>query len=148
MKRCAILPVVVLAILAATGAYGQQVVPPGQMRIDGFPVNCGGYPTVLNPQLPDAGFFNGQAIFLNPQVLGQLPTPLKLYWYAHECAHGLGIADEAAADCWAVRTGRDQGWFPPAAFGALMQMFGGNPGSIRHLPGPLRVQNMIRCYQS
>ena len=147
MRKIAVL-LSILAVHASQSALAQQVFPPGKLTIDGIPVSCGRYPTIISPQLPDAGFFNGQAIFLNPQVLGRLPTPLKLYWYAHECAHGLGFTDEAMADCWAVRTGRDQGWFPPQAFNSLMQMFAGNPGSLRHPPGPARVQNMINCYQN
>jgi hypothetical protein len=140
--------VLILAVQVAQVAHGQQVIPPGQLTIDGVRVGCGQYPTVLSPQLPDVGFFDGQAIYLNPMVLNQLPRPLKLYWYAHECAHGMGIFDEAEADCWAVRLGRSQGWFPPAAFNGLMQIFAGNPGSIRHPPGPMRVQIMMNCYRS
>jgi hypothetical protein len=130
------------------GQARAQVFAPGQFAIDGIPVACGGYPTVVTTQIPDAGIFNGQAIFLNPASLGPLPTVLKLFVYAHECGHGVVGGNEPAADCWAIRLGRDQGWFPPQAFGLLMRMFQGNPGSMRHPPGPQRVQNMMHCYKS
>ena len=55
---------------------------------------------------------------------------------------------EVAADCWAIRTGRNQGWFPPQAFQALMQMFQNNPGDMAHPNGPVRVQNMWYCYNN
>jgi hypothetical protein len=77
-----------------------------------------------------------------------LPTPLKLYWVAHECGHYQVGNSEVAADCWAIRTGRNQGWFPPQAFQALMQMFQNNPGDMAHPSGPVRVQNMWYCYNN
>lgn len=146
MKKTAAL---ILALLGVTcpPLHAQQVFPPGTFAIDGFPVSCGGYPTVLAPQLQDAGFFDGRALILNPIAIGRLPTPLKLYIYAHECAHGLGIMNEAEADCWAIRTGRDQSWFSPQAFNYLMMFFQNNPGSSRHPPGPARVRNMMACYE-
>ncbi len=125
-----------------------QVFPPGTFVIDGYPVSCGGAPTVLIPSLPDAAMNNGQAIAINPIVVQQLPTVLKLFTYAHECGHFFSGADELGADCWAIRIGRDQGWFPPEAFQFLIQLFQGNPGNINHPPGPIRIQNMLNCYQT
>lgn len=125
-----------------------QVYGPGQFAMDGIPVVCGGLPTIVTPNIPDAGINNGQAILLNPLVLGPLPTVLKLYIYAHECGHAVVGGDEVGADCWAIRTGRDQGWFPPQSFTLLIQFLKNNPGSMRHPPGLIRVQNMMNCYQS
>jgi hypothetical protein len=85
-------------------------------------------------------------IFLNPNVFAALPTVLKLYWVGHECGHHFVGLDESAADCWSVRTGRQQGWFPPSAFWPLIEMFRNNPGDIMHPPGPERVRRMIWCY--
>ena len=137
------------ALVAAAALPAQaQTFAPGQFAIDGIPLACGPYPTVVTGQMSDSGMFNGQAIFLNPVALGRMPTALKLFVYAHECGHAVVGGNEMAADCWAVRLGRDQGWFPPQAFGMLMQMFAGNPGSVRHPPGVTRVQNMWQCYQS
>ncbi len=147
MKNLAILAITVLGISVANSASA-QVYPPGRFSIDGIPVVCGNVPTVVTTNIPDAGMFNGQAILLNPAVLGRLPTVLKLYIYAHECGHAVVGSDEVAADCWAIRVGRDQGWFPPQAFGYLVEFFRNNPGSMRHPPGPVRVQNMMQCYQS
>ena len=140
---------VLLLVTDPSPVFAQaQILPPGQLVLDGFPVVCGPYPTVITPQLPDSAMFNGQAILLNPMVLNQLPTVLKLYTYGHECGHAVVGMSETAADCWSVRTGRDQGWFPPQAFQLLVQLFANNPGDIRHPPGPVRVENMIQCYQS
>lgn len=139
---------VVAALLICNGISAEaQVFAPGTFSIDGFPVSCGAAPTVLTQQINDAAINNGQAILVNPVVVGQLPTVLKLYVYAHECGHFFVGANELGADCWAIKTGRNQGWFPPQAFGALMQMFANNPGNINHPPGPVRVRAMMNCYQ-
>jgi hypothetical protein len=135
-------------IIASTDTFaGASFYPPGHFAIDGIPVNCGSYPTIVTPSIPDSAMFNGQAILLNPTVMGGLPTSLKLYVYAHECAHGMGYFNESQADCVAIKIGRNQGWFPPQAFNGLVLMFQNNPGSLRHPPGPMRVQNMFQCYQ-
>lgn len=136
-------------VIALTPGFEEvhaQVIPPGYLHIDGIQVNCGPYPTIVTPQIADSAMFNGQAILLNPVVLSRMPTTLKLYTYGHECGHAMVGASETDADCWSVRTGRDQGWFPPQAFQLLIAMFRNNPGDLTHPPGPARVANMISCY--
>jgi hypothetical protein len=140
-----------LAVFSSTAALAQfATYPPGTFAIDGIPVNCGpNVTTILNPYLNDAGMSDGHGnIILNPVVLGNLPTVLKLYWFAHECGHYNVGPSEVAADCWAITTGRNQGWFPPEAFQALMSMFQNNPGDMAHPSGPQRVQNMWYCYKN
>ncbi|WP_156338079.1 hypothetical protein [Pseudomonas sp. MIACH] len=144
--QAAALTLTIIATSMETFA-GANFYPPGHFAIDGVPVNCRMYPTIVTTSIPDSAMFNGQAILLNPAVIGGLPTPLKLYVYAHECAHGMGYINESQADCVAIKTGRNQGWFPPQAFNDLIVMFQNNPGSLRHPPGPVRVQNMYQCYQ-
>jgi hypothetical protein len=139
------------------------VVPFAEAQIAGVPVSCfdfRGLPVALVPApgLQDVGMArivnNQPVIFLNPQVLGAQPREMQLFWYAHECAHhvrghlaNLAITNEADADCWAVKTGRNQGWFPPQAFQFLVQTLGSSPGSVwGHLPGPARIGNMWSCY--
>lgn len=124
-----------------------QIYPPGTFSMDGIPVFCGQLPTVLDSSIPDAAMNNGQAILINPAVVGTFPTELKLWAYAHECGHAIVGANEIGADCWAVVTGKHQGWFPPQAFGYLIQLFQNNPGNINHPPGPVRIQAMMQCYQ-
>jgi hypothetical protein len=128
-------------------ASAQQVIPPGQLVLAGMPVVCGPLPTVITAGFNDTAMNNGQAIILNQQLFFQLPPVLQLYTYAHECGHANVGPNEVAADCWAIKTGRNQGWFPPQAFQLLMQYFQNNPGDIRHPSGPVRVQNMLMCYQ-
>lgn len=140
------LAVLVTAFVVGAGEAKAQIYPPGAFAIDGIPVVCGGLPTAVDIRIPDAAMNNGQAILINPAVVGRLPTVLKLFTYAHECGHAVVGADELAADCWAIQTGKSQGWFPPEAFGALIALFQNNRGDIRHPPGPVRIENMRRCY--
>jgi hypothetical protein len=136
-----------LLLLLAQHVFGQQVFPPGTFSIDGIPVSCGYNITVLNPQLPDVGMNDLRGhIYINPYIMGMQPTSLKLFWYAHECGHSVVGANESAADCWAIKLGRQQGWFTPANFPALLRLFANNPGDWTHLPGPARVRAIEQCY--
>jgi hypothetical protein len=124
-----------------------QVFPPGTFRIDGIPVSCGANVTILNPGLRDVGSNDLQGrIFINPYVLSRQPTALKLFWYAHECGHTMVGPNESDADCWAIKTGKSQGWFTPDNFPALIRLFANNPGDWTHLPGPARVRHIEECY--
>ena len=137
------------ALLASSGRASAQAFPPGTFSVDGIPVACGANTFVLTPQLNDVGMNDMQGhIYLNPNLLAPLPTVLKLYWIAHECGHSFVGLNESSADCWAIRTGRNQGWFPPAAFELLMAMFRNNPGDMAHPTGPARVEHMLECYQA
>jgi len=140
---------IICAAYSQDPAVAQQTFPPGTFSIDGIPVQCGPITTVLHPGLNDVGMADGRGnIFLNPNVLAPLPTVLKLYWFAHECGHYNAGPSEVAADCWAIKTGRNQGWFPPQAFQALMAMFQNNPGDMAHPSGPTRVGIMMQCYNT
>lgn len=148
-----------LALFAAQTAKAQHM-------IAGYPVFCNdfrGLPVqlIVDPTLNDVGratldAYGRPIMLLNPTVLQRLSPELQLFWYGHECAHHvLGhavrphLGNESEADCWAVRTGRAQGWFPPQAFHGLTQMLYANPGTGEgHLPGPQRIQNMIACYNA
>lgn len=132
--------------VAPSMAQTLAVFPPGQFIIAGNRGVCGPVPTVIMENLPDAAMFNGQAILINPAAWSSLPAVLQFYLYGHECGHVMVGADEVAADCWSVRTGRAQGWFPPQAFAYLEQLLRNNPGDVRHPPGPNRLEYMARCY--
>ena len=87
--------------------------------IAGVPVQCNGVPTVVQP-IPDIAMAGGGLIVLNPRLFG-LPGSLQLFIYAHECAHHIQGANEGAADCWAIRTGCQQGWFRESDIAYLVQ---------------------------
>lgn len=124
-----------------------QVVPPGKFSIDNIPVNCGTVVTVLDPRLNDVGMNDMRGhIYINPNVFNSQPTVLKLFWYAHECGHSVVGVSENEADCWAIKTGKQQGWFSPQDFGSLTAVFKHNPDDWIHLPGQARVAHIKLCY--
>jgi hypothetical protein len=136
-------------VLASAVSSFSQVFPPGTFSVGGFPIVCGSNVFILTPQLGDSGLNDGQGhIYLNPVILGQLPLVLQLYIVGHECGHSVVGPDETAADCWSIRTGRNQGWFPPQAFQLLYQMLQNNPGDIVHPTGPQRFAAMLQCYNA
>lgn len=149
MRWLCVLLSFVMTLSTWNNLQAQQVFPPGTFSIDGVRIACGPLNFVIVDGLPDVGINDGQGnILLNPRIMTALPTALKLYWAAHECGHFFVGADEVAADCWAISTGKRQGWFPVEAFQQLEQMFRNNPGDVRHPTGPERVRRMIDCYQS
>jgi hypothetical protein len=122
--------------------YAQDLGP--QPWIAGMPVQCMGIPTVVTP-IPDIAMARPGVIMLNPQIFN-LPAPLQLFIYAHECAHHIVGANESASDCWAAQMGRQQGWFRREDLVQIRQMFGGSPGDWTHAPGPQRVAHIVACY--
>jgi hypothetical protein len=145
MLKKAIIALAALAIAAPTQA---ALVPLGPNPIiGGVPVSCMGVPTWVDDQIPDIAMAVPGAIVLHPQ-LGSWPPVVQIFVYAHECAHHVPAigSNENAADCWAIKLGRNQGWINPASIGVIQAYFVTSPGNWTHLPGPLRVQQMQGCF--
>ena len=134
-------------LLAGSSADAQQVYPPGTFSIDGIPVGCGGVVTVVTPNIPDIAIAQPGRILLHP-ALGNYPTGVKLFVYAHECAHQFVGSNEVAADAWAIKLGRNQGALSPALLRRICQAFWFSPGDWTHFPGPQRCQMMIHAYST
>jgi hypothetical protein len=124
-------------------------------------MNALGQPVAFipNPTLNDIGMSNPgypPTIQLNPIVLSQLPAPMQLFWWGHECAHhALGhtigvsadITREVQADCWAIQKGKEAGVITRRdieGFGPYLANSLGSPWG--HLPGPQRIATFLRCY--
>lgn len=128
------MPVLVLVLalqIGWTGVAAANSTPnydtyflPDMFSIDRTPVSCG--PTIfeLDKSLPVAGVNKGNGhIVLNPEILGGMPSVLKLYVASHECGYSLlGRKDEAAVRCWAIKNGRDLGWFTPENLPLLLRL--------------------------
>ena len=139
----------VLCVMLFCGsvASAQQVFPPGTFVIDGFPVNCGNTVTIVTPHLPDIAVAQPGKILLHP-MLWSYPTGVKLFIYAHECAHQFVGANEPAADAWAIKLGRSQGWINLDVIHQICQSFWFSPGDWTHFPGPQRCQMMLNAYMT
>lgn len=87
----------------------------------------------------------GQGIFLHP-ALNSYPPGVIAFIFAHECAHFRGTMDEQAADIWAMRLGRRQGWINPQTVNDICASVYFSPGDWTHFPGPWRCQNMINAF--
>lgn len=139
-----------LSLSVATGSVGAQVQSLGpQPYVGGVQVGCPGTTTYVMPINDLAQAVPGE-IRLSPGFFSQ-PDVLQIFVYAHECAHqiyGGGAAGEAAADCWAIKLGRDQGWLPPNATQLIAQSVANTAGDWTHAPGPIRIQQMAACYNT
>lgn len=144
---CAIVAAVGVALSSATPGSAQTY-QPGTFTIDGIPARCGNVPIILDTGISDVGMSGHGLIYLNPTYFEGLQTGLRLWWLAHECAHHFVGPSELAADCWSIRKGRDEGWFPPEMFLPMERMFEHNRGDSEHPSGPDRVSRMMKCYRS
>lgn len=92
-------------------------------------------------------------IRVNPHRLAKLPAAVRLFWYAHECAHHRLPPplnrSETAADCWAIKRARDAGLLRRDDVRTIATYLEKLPGSRNgHLPGPLRSANVMRCFDT
>jgi hypothetical protein len=124
-----------------------QVVPQGQLKIDGMSVTCGKRPTVLNPNFDSwGGAFPGFMILNNKKIIG-LSTQVKLYIYSHECGHQFEGADETKADLFAIRRGVKRGWLDAEGMEDICAFISQLKGDAVHPPGPQRCETMRKYYR-
>ena len=132
----------------ATPARAQQIIQnlgPNPV-IAGVPLVCGGAVSYV-AYIPDIAMARPGALLFRPDYFS-LPPYIQWFIYAHECAHQVVGGNEQAADCWAVKLGRNQGFFPPQAIQQICAFTFSSPGDWTHLPGPMRCQQMQMCYQT
>jgi hypothetical protein len=132
-------------LLAASSAEAQVNLGTNPV-IGGAQVDCDGAVTIVAP-INDIGMALPGQIILNPILFNYYPF-IQLFVYYHECAHQYVGRNEPAADCWAIRLGRDRGWLPPAFANMIAMQFINSPGDWTHAPGPWRVQMMANCYNT
>ena len=124
-----------------------QIVPVGQLTIDGHKVICGTRPTVLDSTLDDFGAAYPGFLILNPKLLAKIKsTAVKLWIHAHECGHQFRGPDEETADCFAVQRGRRQGWLTPEGLDEVCRFMNPAKGDNLHFTGTQRCAAMRQCY--
>ncbi len=152
----------VLALLACVGARASEE-GSETYTLDGRNLTCTDYlgrqvRTYDVAGLGDAGwseiFFRVPVIKLDPDVLRTLPGKMQVFFFLHECGHhklghllsGSGEA-EPEADCWAIKTGRDSGFYARDDVVAFGRFFAPSNGSrLGHLPGPERHAFLLHCF--
>ena len=143
--RLGILLALFLALVAVNpeedvAAYDQgRLVAPGRLVIAGRRLSCGATATLVRDF---EGFaVSSTVIMLNMQAMKDLPRPVQWLIYYHECGHILYGPSETAADCYAVRRARREGWLNQKALGDVCAVF----DIAGH--GPLHPDPEARCNQ-
>ncbi len=116
-----------------------KLVAPGRLVVAGRRLSCGATATLLRDF---EGFaVSSTVIILNMQALKDLPRPVQWLIYYHECGHILFGPSETAADCYAVRRARREGWLSKQALDDICAVF----NIAGH--GPLHPDPEQRCEQ-
>lgn len=161
-SRVSLILSAVLVLISCAGANAQDQ-GTASYTLDGRNLTCTDYlgrqvRTYTVAGLGDAGwseiFFRVPVIKLDPDVLRTLPGKMQVFFFLHECGHhklghllsGSGEA-EPEADCWAIKTGRDSGFYGRADVMAFERFFALSNGShLGHLPGPERHAFLLKCF--
>lgn len=140
----------------------------GQVTFEGCRDNLGTpVASVVNTGIADVAFATvavlnpaqgPQPVIFYQPLITELPTPLRRLIYFHECAHHvlgqvigslngrpIGMAQEQAADCWAIVRLVQSGEFRAPQVQMAQAAFYNNPGNPTHLPGPIRAANFTAC---
>jgi hypothetical protein len=143
--RLGILLALCLVLVAANpkedvAAFDQgKLVAPGRLVIAGRRLSCGATATLVRDF---EGFaVSSTVIMLNMQAMKDLPRPVQWLIYYHECGHILYGPSETAADCYAVRRARREGWLNQQALDDICAVF----NIAGH--GPLHPDPEARCNQ-
>jgi len=134
------LPLVAVNPEEDVAAYDQgRLVAPGRLVIAGRRLSCGATATLVRDF---EGFaVSSTVIMLNMQAMKDLPRPVQWLIYYHECGHILYGPSETAADCYAVRRARREGWLNQKALDDVCAVF----NIAGH--GPLHPDPEARCNQ-
>ncbi len=131
--------------LAHIGGEG-EIVPAGELRIEGETFSCGHRPTVITDRIDDYAAAYYGFLILNKERFAKLPMTLKRYAYGHECAHQYVGRGELAADCYAVRQGRRDGWLDEEGVDTICRFIGQAKGDATHPEGQKRCQYIRSCF--
>lgn len=123
-----------------------HVLGPGELKLDGQQQICGQRPTVIDSQLDDYGAAYPGFLILNPRLLQQVSTPVKLWIFAHECGHQFRGPDEETADCFAVQRGRRMGWLDEEGLEEICAFITPSKGGTMHYSGAHRCEYMRKCF--
>lgn len=124
---------------AALSKDKDKVLAPGRLVIEGRRLSCGSTKTLLRDF---EGFaVSSTVIMLNMQALNDLPRQVQWLIYYHECGHILFGPSETAADCYAVKRARREGWLNDQTLNDVCAVF----NIAGH--GPVHPDPEERCNQ-
>jgi hypothetical protein len=121
-----------------------KLVAPGRLVIAGRRLSCGATATLIRDF---EGFaVSSTVIMLNMQALKDLPRPVQWLIYYHECGHILFGPSETAADCYAVRRARREGWLSRAALDEICAVFNIAGHGPVHPDPEARCEQLRQCF--
>ena len=148
--RLGILLALFLALVAVNpeedvAAYDQgRLVAPGRLVIAGRRLSCGATATLVRDF---EGFaVSSTVIMLNMQAMKDLPRPVQWLIYYHECGHILYGPSETAADCYAVRRARREGWLNQKALDDVCAVFNIAGHGPLHPDPEARYNQLRQCF--
>ena len=143
----------VIALLAPGGALPEgkanaldqgRLVQPGRLVVAGRRLSCGATATLLRDF---EGFaVSSTVIMLNMQALKDLPRPVQWLIYYHECGHIIYGPSETAADCYAVRRARREGWLDDKALDEICAVFNIAGHGPVHPDPEQRCNDLRQCF--
>jgi hypothetical protein len=123
----------------AAGIEKDKIVSAGRLVIEGRRLSCGSTKTLLRDF---QGFaVSSTVIMLNMEALEPLPRQVQWLIYYHECGHIRYGPNETAADCYAVRRARREGWLNDQVLSDICSAF----NVAGH--GPVHPDPQARCSQ-
>src|SRR5688572_30380598 len=115
-----------LTLVLATKAFSADSVV-----LNGVKMQCAKTPIYIDNRLPTEGAFESDGyrsrIVLNMRLLNKQPGLVRLFVFAHECAHGIVGGSELKADCYAVKQGVKEGWIDEKGTKQICDSFEGAP---------------------
>ena len=124
-----------------------QTAEAGSARVSGRRMHCARATVRMSRSSPGVGYATSGLIVLNPRLLKQYPSVTRRMIFLHECAHHYVGASETAADCWAVKRAKRQGWLTERGVRTVCRSFAGSTGGGGHVSGSARCRAMLRCYR-
>ena len=121
-----------------------KLVPAGRLVISGRRLTCGNTQTLLRDF---EGFaVSSTVIMLNMRALDDLPKQVQWLIYYHECGHILFGPSETAADCYAVRRARREGWLSKQALEDICAVFNIAGHGPMHPDPEARCDQLRQCF--
>lgn len=121
-----------------------RLVPAGRLVIEGRRLSCGRTQTLLRDF--DGFAVSSTVIMLNMQALNDLPRQVQWLIYYHECGHILYGPSERAADCYAMRRARRQGWLNDQVLSDICAVFNIAGHGPVHLDPEERCNQLRQCF--
>ncbi len=120
----------------------------GSANIGGMRLSCAAAKVVVSNAVPGPGFAVQGLIMFGPKFLNKYPQIVQRLVFLHECGHQYVGTDESSADCWAVRSGKRQGWLTPAGLKQACRALWHTEADGAHLAGPERCDALKQCFET